>query len=513
MAAPTLCGRPAFYNGRPMSAMTPIAPLPASLLYAAEQVRELERAAVAGGVPSYELMQRAGAACWSLICADGIPASLVVVVGTGNNGGDGYEIARLSRQVQVPVRLFCISEQAPTGDAAIARAAWLAAGGEIEMLGASLPASEWLVDALFGIGLSRPPAGAAAQAIAAINAAASAGAKVLAVDVPSGLDADRGLAGGDAVRADVTLSFIGNKIGLWTGAAADYCGRRVYDGLGVADGLHAAQRPQAQLLTQACLRQLARRQRTAHKGLSGHVLVIGGNLGMAGAALLAGRAALRAGAGLVTIATRPEHAAALVAAQPELMVRGIAAPDELRESVGRADVVALGPGLGQDEWARAMFAHALASDRPMVVDADALNLLARVPQRREDWVLTPHPGEAARLLGRSGADVQADRLAAHAGLESRYGGTIVLKGAGTIVTGDPVGICAYGNPGMAVAGMGDTLTGVIAAFLAQGLAPRDAARCGVVAHALAGDRAAAAGERGLLPSDLIDALRGVVNPS
>lgn len=495
-----------------MSATPPTAPMPASLLYAADQVRELERAAIAGGIPSYELMQRAGAACWSLICADGIPASLVVVVGTGNNGGDGYEIARLSRQVQVPVRLFCISEQVPSGDAAIARAAWLAAGGEIETLGESLPASEWVVDAVFGIGLSRPPAGVAAQAIAAINAAAAAGAKVLAVDVPSGLDADRGQTYGEAVRADVTLSFVGNKIGLWNGEAADYCGRRIHDGLGIPGELHAAQQPRAQLLTRDCLRQLPRRRRTAHKGLSGHVLVIGGNLGMAGAALLAGRAALRAGAGLVTIATRAEHAAALTAAQPELMVRGIATADELRELVTRADVVALGPGLGQDEWARAMFASALSGDRTMVVDADALNLLARVPQRRKDWVLTPHPGEAARLLGRSNAEVQSDRLGAHAELEARYGGALVLKGAGTIVSGDPVGICAHGNPGMAVAGMGDSLTGIIAAFLAQGLAPRDAAQCGVVAHALAGDRAAIDGERGLLPSDLIDALRAIVNP-
>lgn len=485
---------------------------PLTRLYDVEQVRAIERAAIDGGIPGYELMQRAGAACWALICADGIPASLVVVVGTGNNGGDGYEIARLSRQVQVPVRLFAISEHLPTGDAAIARAAWLAAGGEIEPLGAALPASEWVVDAVFGIGLSRPPEGIAAQAIAAINAAAAAGARVLAVDVPSGLDAQRGQALGDAVRADVTLSFVANKLGLWNGQAADHCGRRIHDGLGIPAALHATQTPRAQLLTAASLQRLPRRRRTAHKGLSGHVLVVGGNLGMAGAALLAGRAALRAGAGLVTLATRAEHAAALVAAQPELMVHGVAAAEALRELVARADVIALGPGLGQDEWARAMFAHVLSSGRPLVVDADALNLLARVPQQRKDWVLTPHPGEAARLLaGSSSADVQSDRLAAHAALQSRYGGAIVLKGAGTIVSGEPVGVCAHGNPGMAVAGMGDTLTGIIAAFVAQGLTPVDAAQCGVVAHALAGDRAAEHGERGLLPGDLIDALRAVVN--
>ncbi len=485
---------------------------PASALYDAEQVRELERAAIAGGIPSYSLMQRAGAACWALICAEGIPASLVVVVGSGNNGGDGYEIACLSRQVQVPVRLFGISNELPTGDAAIARQAWLALGGEIETLSGELPASEWLVDAVFGIGLSRAPAGAAAQAIAAINAAAAAGAKVLAVDVPSGLDATSGRAYPDCVRADLTLSFIGNKIGLWTGDAAEYCGRRVHDRLAIPASLFATQAPRAQLLTHTRLQVLQRRPRNAHKGLFGHVLVIGGNLGMAGAALLAGRAALRAGAGLVSVATRTEHAAALVAAQPELMVHGVASADDLRGLVARASVVALGPGLGQDEWARAMFALAISGGKPLVVDADGLNLLARVPQQREDWVLTPHPGEAARLLGCTNAEVQADRSASHAALQTRYGGAVVLKGAGTMVSADPIAICAHGNPGMAVAGMGDTLTGVIAAFMAQGLSPAEAAQCGVVAHAMAADIAAADGERGLLPGDVIRTLRGVVNP-
>ncbi|MDP9142449.1 MAG: NAD(P)H-hydrate dehydratase [Pseudomonadota bacterium] len=485
---------------------------PASALYDAEQVRELERAAIAGGIASYSLMQRAGAACWALICAEGIPASLVVVVGSGNNGGDGYEIARLSRQVQVPVRVFSISEALPSGDAAIARQAWLAVGGEIETLSDELPASEWVVDAVFGIGLSRAPAGAAAQAIAAINAAAAAGAKVLAVDVPSGLDATSGCAYADCVRADLTLSFIGNKIGLWTGDAAEYCGRRVHDSLAIPASLFAMQAPRAQLLTRTRLQVLQRRPRNAHKGLFGHVLVIGGNLGMAGAALLAGRAALRAGAGLVSIATRTEHAAALVAAQPELMVHGVASADDLRGLVARASVIALGPGLGQDEWGRAMFALAISGGKPLVVDADALNLLARVPQQREDWVLTPHPGEAARLLGCTNAEVQVDRSASHAALQTRYGGAVVLKGAGTMVSADPIAICAHGNPGMAVAGMGDTLTGVIVAFIAQGLSPIDAAQCGVVAHAMAADVAAAGGERGLLPGDVISTLRGVVNP-
>jgi ADP-dependent NAD(P)H-hydrate dehydratase / NAD(P)H-hydrate epimerase len=213
------------------------------------------------------------------------------------------------------------------------------------------------------------------------------------------------------------------------------------------------------------------------------------------------------------VATRSAHAAALTAAQPELMVHGVETPQQLDALLARASVIALGPGFGQDEWARALFAKLIASDAALLLDADALNLLARLPRQRERWVLTPHPGEAARLLQCATADVQADRLAALEGLHARYGGSIVLKGAGSLVSGSPIEVCRFGNPGMAVAGMGDTLTGVIAAFWAQCGDGGEAARLGVLAHALAGDRAAeAGGERGLLPSDVIAALRDVVNP-
>lgn len=260
-------------------------------------------------------------------------------------------------------------------------------------------------------------------------------------------------------------------------------------------------------------RLLPKRSADAHKGRHGHVLLIGGNHGTPGAILMAGRAALRSGAGLVTVATRAEHAVALSMAQPELMSHGVERKTQLAPLIERANVIAIGPGLGQDEWAQAMLGAVLQSRQPQVWDADALNLLAQEPVRSERWVLTPHPGEAGRLLGCSTAEVQRDRLQAAQQLQARYGGVAVLKGTGTVVQGSATQICPYGNPGMAVGGMGDVLAGVIAALIAQGLSLESAAHAGVLAHALAGDAAAQlGGERGLLPEDLIAQLRRVLNP-
>jgi NAD(P)H-hydrate epimerase len=236
---------------------------------------------------------------------------------------------------------------------------------------------------------------------------------------------------------------------------------------------------------------------------------------MPGAARMAGDAALRAGAGLVTLAVHPDNVGS-VAARPELMCVAARSVDDVAGPLARATVVAIGPGLGQDEWARSLLEAAIASGRPLVADADALNLVAAAPRALDRWVLTPHPGEAARLLGRSSAEVQSDRLQAVRELQERYRGTIVLKGAGSIVAG-PAGttpaICDRGNPGMAAAGMGDVLTGIIAGIAAQCGDPGQAARAGALVHAQAGDLAAAHGERGLLASDVIAQVRACVNPA
>ncbi|MCI0749693.1 MAG: NAD(P)H-hydrate dehydratase [Nevskiales bacterium] len=487
----------------------------ASGFYSTVQVGELDRLAVASGISGYSLMQRAAAACWRELTRRWPQArSVTVVCGPGKNGGDGYELARLARAAGWTVQVWQVGSAPEQGDAASAREVWISESGAIQNYnGQPFGAAEVLVDAIFGTGLSRAPEGITQTAIVAINALREQSTGILAVDVPSGLDADCGSAPGDAVRADLTVSFIGRKPGLHTGQGPDYTGSVVFDDLQVPADIYRQVPIVAEDLEPSYLPQvLPRRLRTTHKGQHGHVVLVGGDTGMAGAILLAARAALRAGAGRVSVATRAAHAAALTAAQPEVMFHGVEDARALRGVLERATVVALGPGLGRDGWARELWSQVLNAPYPLVVDADGLNWLAENPHRREDWVLTPHPGEAARLLACSTSEIQTDRIAAVKILRERDGGVGVLKGAGTLVQGEALALCPLGNPGMAMGGMGDVLCGLIAGLLAQGLAPETAARAGVLAHALAGDRAAISGERGLLPGDLLDGLRFWLNP-
>jgi ADP-dependent NAD(P)H-hydrate dehydratase / NAD(P)H-hydrate epimerase len=485
-----------------------------SRFYSAAQVRELDRAAIASGIPGYTLMQRAAVVCWRELTRRWPKArTLAVLCGPGNNGGDGYEIARLARAAGWTVSLWQVGSVPASGDAATAHAAWLADSGEVHAwTRGRIESTDVIVDALLGTGLARAPDADLRDAILAINAARDHGAGVLAVDVPSGLDVERGMAPGEAVRADLTVTFIGRKPGLHLADGPDHAGTVVFDALQVPAGVLAKLDFSALALTPEFLPQvLPRRARTAHKGRHGHVLLVGGDAGMAGAILLAARGALRAGAGLVSVATRPAHAAALAAAQPEVMAHGIEQARDLHPLLQRATVVAIGPGLGRGDWGRELWAKVTAVSQPLVVDADALNWLAENPQQRDDWVLTPHPGEAARLLACTNTQVQDDRFAAARELQSRFGGCVVLKGAGTLVQGQGTALCPYGNPGMGTGGMGDVLCGLIAGLMAQGLAPETAARAGVLAHALAADRAAERGERGLLPSDVLAQLRPLLN--
>lgn len=267
-------------------------------------------------------------------------------------------------------------------------------------------------------------------------------------------------------------------------------------------------------LDQTVLQQyLPPRRRDTHKGDCGHCLLIGGASGMSGAIRLAAEAALRAGSGLVSVATHQEHAPLLNLTRPEMMVYAVESPVHLRPLLPRMNAIGIGPGMGQTAWSRGLLTMIQTTDQPKVLDADALNLLAQTPGKRHDWVLTPHPGEAARLLGCDVATVQRDRTAAARLLQHTYGGVVVLKGAGTLVAStERVALCPIGNPGMASGGMGDVLTGVIAGLLAQGLGLAAAAEAGVYAHALAADRAASNGERGLLASDVLACLREAVNP-
>ncbi|HAT6346445.1 TPA: NAD(P)H-hydrate dehydratase [Aeromonas hydrophila] len=482
--------------------------LPQSL-WRAEQIRALEREwAEREGLALYTLMERAGAAlrtyathhwphsrCWWIF------------TGPGNNGGDGYVLARLAKQLGLEPQVIALRDPTElTGDARRAADEWLATGGTVVAAEAGeldrLPAPDLVVDALLGTGVHTQLSPLMTKIVATINGLQ---VPVLSVDLPSGLNADTGCAMGAVVRASRTLTFIGIKQGLLTADGADCVGRLDCDPLGVSvpPGWQAA----AERIDYPSLHaRLTPRQRSSHKGSHGKVLLVGGNAGMQGAIVLAARACLRAGAGLVRVCQHPDHLPASLY-QAELM----GSQDGDEESWASVRVV--GPGLGQDQWGRRHFESFVNEQVPLVLDADGLNWLAQCPRHQDNWVLTPHPGEAARLLGCTIAEIAADRFAAVQRLQQRFGGVVLLKGAGTLIhDGKGMALCDEGNPGMASGGMGDLLSGIIAALLAQGWSAAEATRLGAVIHGEAADLAAADGERGMLASDLLPFIRRLVNP-
>lgn len=489
-------------------------------IYSADGVRSLDKRAIDKfGIPGYTLMRRAGAASLSVM-NQRYPGlrSLLVLCGGGNNAGDGYVVARLARAAGLAVRVVAFSEpEALRGDAARAYEEFVAAGGLLRPWDPELiKGAGMVVDALIGSGLKRDVREDYAAAIRAIN---DADVLVTSLDIPSGLDGDTGIVRGTAVRANLTVTFVGLNSGLFLAEGPAHCGRLVFADLELPKDVYKHEQPvlRRQYRDELAI-QLPRRALNSHKGQFGHVLCVGGAEGMPGAVKLSAEAALRGGAGLVTVATDKSHAASLVAMRPELMSQGIRDADELNLLIERASVIACGPGLDVTDWSRALLGAVLASGKPVVFDADALNLMsedANVWQRvPETCVITPHPGEAARMLGITPAEVQSDRLSALVALTKMTGSTVVLKGAGTLVAHDGTvpSICPFGNPGMSAPGMGDVLAGLIAALLAQGLDASDAARTGVLVHALAGDSAARRGERGLLAGDLLAELRHWLNP-
>lgn len=480
-------------------------------LYRAAQVRELDRCAIEEhGIPGIELMTRAGQALFQSLQTHWPQArSIVVFCGAGNNGGDGYIVARLALEQGYQVCVYAVSDPKKLkSDAYTAWQQYVDAGGSVLSFKAGVKIkAEIIVDALLGTGLDRPVTQLYAAAIDIINASA---AKVIAVDIPSGLHADAGNVLGDAVVADVTVTFIALKQGLFTGFAAEHCGDIEFVSLDVPEQIFNQVTAAA---TRVIYQPMPPRKRCAHKGHNGHVLIVGGDKGYSGAARLAGEAALRVGAGLVSMATRGEHAGLISLNRPELMCHAVESVVQLLPLLEKANVIVLGPGLGQTDWAKAMCSVIAASGKPVVIDADGLNLLANSPEHGRNRVLTPHPGEAARLLNCSTADVQQDRFAAAAAIRLIYGGVAVVKGAGTVIASeDGLSVVNTGNPGMASGGMGDVLAGVIGGLLAQGLSLQQAAQQGVYIHGLAADKAALQdGERGLLASDLMPYLRVLVN--
>ena len=490
--------------------------MPAAIpLYRSAELRRIEAAAA-----DQPLMQRAGHAAAefaSTLCQDR-GGAILVLAGPGNNGGDAFEAARLLRQCFFDVDVVFLGNplRLPL-DAAEAYQRFFAAGGNFHT---AIPeARRWslIIDGLFGIGLTREISDPFAGLIRQANALAQRdGCPLLALDCPSGLDADTGKRLGVTIRASHTLTFIGGKPGLFTAEGPDDCGHIQLAPLDL-DAEAIAPATGHLIDRQAFASSLKPRPHNSHKGSFGNVGILGGAPGMTGAALLAARAALRLGGGRVYVGLIDAHSLPLDPQQPELMLR---TPQALRDS--ELTVLACGPGLGTSDQAKALLADALTREIPLVLDADALNLVAAegdlhvaLATRRLPTLLTPHPAEAARLLGSDVATIQADRIAAALELAERFNAWVALKGCGTIVT-SPDGrwrINATGNPGLATAGSGDVLSGMVAALIAQGWTAEAALMAAVHLHGTAADRLVAAGigPIGLTAGELIDAARHELN--
>jgi ADP-dependent NAD(P)H-hydrate dehydratase / NAD(P)H-hydrate epimerase len=484
-------------------------------LYHTSQIRDCEhRAIVDSGITETELMARAGRAAFVLLKRQ-FPSAhkIIIFCGSGNNAGDGYVLAALLHKAGycVVINQYKTPDKLPPAahDAALLA---IALGVPCQVVDEGIDNdTDLIVDALLGTGLNGRVQEPLVTAITQIN---ESELPVLSLDVPSGLDADTGHVMGICVRATITITFIGKKAGMMTLDGPDYCGEIAGDDLNLAPLLSTIS-PVAEILdSNLSTTLLPKRLRNCHKNDFGHVLVIGGGSSMPGSVCLAANAALRVGAGVVTVATKPVYANQALSGLPEAMVAAIENPTDLLPLINKATVCVIGPGLGMDDWAIALYKQVIASQLPMVIDASALRILAQSPQQDDNWVLTPHPGEAASLLGCTLQDIQADRYNAAIQLQVKYGGNVVLKGVGTLVrTTEPATyLCSRGNSGMASAGMGDVLSGAIAGLVGQGLSLIDAAKTGVWLHARAADLAVRKlGERGLLASDLMPFLRLLVN--
>ena len=512
----------------------------ANQLYTAQQSRLVDKKTVATGVAGFALMQKAALAAFDCIQLHWPQRPLHIFCGGGNNGGDGLVIATLAKKQGIAAHVYLLAEPGKLKNEA-AQAYQLAQQTAVELhiidqqrisdndFSARL-SSGLIVDALLGTGIQQRPRALIAKVISIINASCL---PVFAIDVPSGLNSDSGFAVAEVVKAQATLSFITQKRGLFTADGPEFSGQRLFNDLDAPEVAYQS----IEGMTVNCLQlpgllaAVPKRDKGAHKGSMGHVAIVGGDIGMAGAAILSSTAAARMGAGLTTMASRQETIQALLMCQPEIMAKAMRTGRDVVDVLTKATVVAIGPGLGQSKWAQVLLAQVAVCNLPQVWDADALNLLAQqqrqLGQRKTDLlpqrVITPHPAEAARLLGLSTEEVQQDRFAAAQKLQQIYGGVVVLKGAGSLICWQDNGVqqlalCPYGNPAMATGGMGDVLTGVIAGLLAQQdlfnlTQPMAHWVClAVCLHGAAADALVEKeGERGLLASDLIGKIRQLLN--
>jgi hydroxyethylthiazole kinase-like uncharacterized protein yjeF len=485
-------------------------------IYTTRAIRKLEALATqASGAPA--LMERAGAAAAEFarsLCGDTAKAVLVVA-GPGNNGGDAFEVATHLKRGYFRVSVVFAGERDKLPkDARAALGKWEAAGGTLLDAIPENSRFDLAVDGLFGIGLTRPLEGAHAALVGKLNAL---GAPILSLDIPSGINADTGAAMGCAVRASHTITFLAHKVGLLTLDGPDHCGALKLDTLGIDPA--TVLEPDGELLGESILEgAIHPRPRNFHKGQAGSVGILGGAAGMVGAAVIVGRAALKCGAGRVYLGLLTPRPPDVDYAQPELMLRQ---PSAVLEK-GLVDALVAGPGMGKAPSGRTLLRAALAASVPIVLDADALNLIAgdrmlgaALGKRAAPTIMTPHPAEAARLLRRTTGEVQSDRVASAREIARRYRAFVVLKGNGSVIAAPEAAfwINPTGNPGMASAGMGDALSGMIAALCAQGADPLQALLAGTYLHGAAADALVAmgAGPVGITASEVIDQARALLN--
>lgn len=477
------------------------------LLYTPESVYQLDKAAVSvDGFAEIELMQRAGRSVWRALLARW-PAveKITVFAGSGNNGGDAFVVALCAREQGVDVQLLIQGDLSRQSDTSRHfTELWQQGGGSFEHWQGQAIAGQVIVDGLLGIGLQRELNAEWQDLINRINQHDS---PRVAIDIPSGLNGLTGNPQPVAVSAQLSVTFIGAKTGQYLADGPDYCGELIFEDLGVSSSARAGVAARLQVID-SC-RLPAPRKKNTHKNHYGNLLIIGGDQGMSGAVTLAARAALRSGAGLVTALVHPECRTNL-AAFPEIMVLGW---DALEAKLPQANVVVVGPGLGDGEQAASMLRRLQQLSLPMVVDASALKADFLDALKSNQCVITPHPGEAAGLLQSSTAEVQGDRLAASAELANRFHASCVLKGSGTLIAQaqEPSAINIRGNAGMASAGMGDVLSGIIGALIGQGLTAFDAARSAVFIHAICAESFSAEQDQsGLIASDIVERIPMVI---
>lgn len=480
-------------------------------VYSVEQVRLAEITAVKDSdISLFNLVERAASAAFEQLQSLELPTqSVLILAGHGNNGADAYTTAAMLIKAGWSVCLQASLAPRPSEELLQAIAKFEQSGGHSSPFNINeITHANVIVDGLLGTGVNGELSD---ELVSIINAVNNSAAWVLSLDVPSGIEPNTGMAKQVAIEADMTLAFGAIKQGLLTSQARHFCGAVILADIDLTSFLPKSDLKK--LVSKDLPKVFKPRRRDSHKGKSGKVTVIGGDKGMSGAVRLASEASLRSGAGLVTVVSRPEHQLVICSTRPELMFWGCELVDmEVYLKLGWADVLVIGPGLGTADWGYNLLKAVDLADKPSVIDADALNLLSQFSLTSKNWVLTPHPGEAARLLNVSIAEIEQDRFNAVRQLHAKYGGVIVLKGAGTLIyDGKECIVAPVGNPGLASGGCGDVLSGIIGALMAQGYDNMQAACLAVVIHGDAADLAAKEGERGMLASDLMPYIHQLVN--